>query len=83
MPGRGNVVAAWEGILRLAAHLQQHFHAARMPPQDPHVGGAVPDTLGMGHGAGYGLPGGAALLVNNIQNFRHRGRFLSYKLPTV
>ena len=27
----------------------------------------------MGHGAGYGLPGGAALLVHNIQNFRHNG----------
>ena len=83
VPGRGNIVAAGERIFRLAAHLQQHFDAARVPTHDPHVRGAVPDALGMGHSAGNGLPGGVALLVNNIQNFRHRGRFLSYKLPTV
>ena len=37
----------------------------------------MPDALGMGHGAGYGLSGGAALLVHNIQISAIMGRFLA------
>ena len=75
---RGNVVAAWGRNLCLAAHLQQHFHAARMPPQDPHVGGAVPDALGMGHGAGRSAAVGRPLLSTISKISAANGRFLSF-----